>query len=141
MKVYKFLFIDDDPDESELFQIALVEIGQPFEHLTKKDGLEAINFLKTTRTYIPDYIFLDLNIPFIDGRECLREIRNLKHLSNTPVIIYSGISEKECIEELQSLSATHYMIKPKRVSMLAKLLSALLYTSDLPFLVEYGKKL
>ena len=77
--IYCFL-IDDDDDDRKIFGIALSKIDEGIEYRYAANGIEAIDHLKAT-TKIPDYIFLDLNMPKMTGVECLIELKKFAHLA------------------------------------------------------------
>src|SRR5690348_12426970 len=92
------LLIDDDPDDREIFGIALEEVDKVCRYITTENGIEALELLEDS-TSIPDFIFLDLNMPLMDGKECLREIKKIPHLNRVPVIIYSTSSYEKDVED------------------------------------------
>ncbi|MHA4844224.1 response regulator [Flavitalea antarctica] len=90
----KFFLIDDDPDELDIFSEALSEVDPSCTCIWADSPFRALEMLKA---HTPDIIFLDINMPRMDGFECLREIRKLPNLTNVPVILYSnGINDEAC---------------------------------------------
>ncbi|HEU5148257.1 MAG TPA: response regulator, partial [Chryseosolibacter sp.] len=83
--------IDDDEDDRDIFELALQQLGQKFRCVTSESCQDALNSLKNG-DIDPDYIFLDLNMPLVSGRECLGEIRKLPKFESTPVVIYTTSS-------------------------------------------------
>jgi CheY-like chemotaxis protein len=67
--------IDDDRDDREIFMEALAEIDNSAICYTAENGLDALNKLNENLV-IPQFIFLDLNMPRMSGRECLVELKN-----------------------------------------------------------------
>lgn len=122
MKTLKIFLIDDDVDDLEIFSFALENIGHPVDCYTASDGTEAIAILNREKDFIPDYIFVDLNMPKMDGRSCLTEIKKIERLKNTPVIIYSTSTARKDIVETQELGATSYISKPSSISTLTTIL-------------------
>jgi len=89
-----FFLIDDDPDELDIFSEALHEVDPSCSCIWAESPVRALEILKTRR---PDIIFLDINMPRMDGFECLREIRKVDELAGIPVILYSnGINDEAC---------------------------------------------
>ena len=113
------LLVDDDEDDAEIFSIALNEANPAIQCLTASDGLEALQMLGDP-AFIPDYIFLDLNMPLMTGKECLVEIRKRPHLLNTPVIIFSTSASQRDISETQNLGASCFITKPPLISILTE---------------------
>lgn len=105
------LLIDDDEDDKEIFFIALAEANPKVHCFTADDGIQALTMLKD-ESFVPDYIFLDLNMPLMSGKECLAEIRKRKHLDQTPVIIYSTSASQKDVQETHELGASGFITKP-----------------------------
>jgi CheY-like chemotaxis protein len=116
------LLVDDDDDDKEIFCLALQIVDPSIDCTTASDGLEALSIL-TNNSFVPDYIFLDLNMPRMDGKECLKEIRKRRQLNNVPVIIFSTSSADKDIQETRKLGASSFITKPPLVATLAKKLS------------------
>ncbi len=72
---------------------------------------------------VPDYIFLDLNMPGMNGKQCLVEIKNRPHLKDVPVIIFSTSSRPQDIRETEQMGATAFITKPSSIRSLANILS------------------
>lgn len=90
------LAVDDDQDDLELFCEAVKEAHSTVNLITACNGEEAINFLQKKAIAFPDFIFLDINMPRLDGRECLRAIRADKNTKHLEVIMYStSLSEND----------------------------------------------
>lgn len=121
-KALFFLLIDDDEDDRELFQIALKEVENDVQYMDATGGLEALQMLRTNET-LPDFIFLDLNMPRMSGRECLIEIKNDPRLSSIPVIIFSTSNDPRDVEETKQMGAIEFITKPEKTSKLTRLLS------------------
>lgn len=110
--------IDDDDDDQEIFALALSNIDEEINCITANDGIDALNKLSVDETFTPDFIFLDLNMVRMNGRECLVEIKKIQRLQKVPVIIYSTSSEQKDISETKLLGATDYIIKPPSMTQL-----------------------
>lgn len=80
--------IDDDLDDQEFFLLALQEVNTSFHLMTSNNGVDALERLSKEKI-APDVIFLDLNMPRLDGWECLKRLKAIDHLQTTPVVIYS----------------------------------------------------
>ncbi len=106
------LIIDDDEDDREMFREALQAVDETAQSVVALDGVEAIEMLRTQDVRVPDFIFLDLNMPRMGGKECLRHIRLMPHLQHVPVIIYTTSRQKRDVEETRALGAVHFISKP-----------------------------
>ena len=112
VKNWHILLADDDEDDRQFFLDA-VKAVTPFSKLTTAhDGDELISKLKKNKSELPDCIFLDLNMPYKNGLECLKEIKSMDFLKNIPVLIYSTSMNKEQIETTYKYGANLYIQKP-----------------------------
>ena len=124
-KITCFL-IDDDDDDQEIFTLALSNIDGAINCVTANDGIDALKKLTGDQSFVPDYIFLDLNMVRMNGRECLAEIKKIQRLQKVPVIIYSTSSEPRDISETKQLGASDYIVKPPSMTQLEKRLEQVL---------------
>jgi CheY-like chemotaxis protein len=104
----KILYIDDDSDDRLLFQEALSQINTEYQLKLATNGVEAMELV---HTFLPDIIFLDINMPLKCGKECLAEIRAEEKFANTPVIIISTSVSKGDVEETYQKGANIYAVK------------------------------
>jgi len=119
MKNGKICFlIDDDIDDQEIFTLVLKSVNPAITCVTANDGIEAVAKLTTEATFNPDYIFLDLNMPRMSGKECLQEIKKIGRLNGTPIVIYSTSSEQKDILETRALGASDYLEKQSSIEEL-----------------------
>ena len=109
------LMADDDEDDVLLFSTAASESGIDIKLQSVSDGNQLMELLKEQNIH-PDYIFLDINMPRKNGKECLREIRNDGRYTTVPVIIYTTSAYKNDIEETYRYGASMYVIKGNSVS-------------------------
>lgn len=117
------LFIDDDPDDYDLFCEALLTIVTEAKCLHFRHGKEALIALQTV---VPDYIFLDVNMPVMGGKECLQRIKKDPGLKDIPVIVYSTSSHPAEIRKFKELGAKEFIIKPGRYHELVDTLRGVL---------------
>ena len=110
--------IDDDIDDREMFEIAVQGLEKTIEVHAATDCSEALRMLRTEDRFVPDFIFLDLNMPGLGGKECLPEIKKIPRLSHVPVIIYSTSSTQNDRRETLSLGAADYIIKEPSIAQL-----------------------
>ena len=113
------LVIDDDADDLLFFELALWQINPSCECITSTDPTEALQKLKL-ELLKPNFIFLDLNMPGMSGQECLREIKKIAHLGDTPVIILTTSISRKDIEEVLLLGAYCCLHKPNTIQELVK---------------------
>lgn len=119
------LFIDDDADDQEFFCDAAASIDPQIECVFADNGIEAILKL-SDNAFTPDFIFIDMNMPQMNGRETLSEIRKMDRLNKTAVYIYSTAAAPRTTEEILALGATDFLIKPSSVKGLQEMLEKIL---------------
>jgi CheY-like chemotaxis protein len=104
------MIVDDDKDDRFFFRSAIRKNNPSFECVEAENGVEALQQLRKTEQ-LPDFIFLDLNMPKMDGRECLKELKKDETLKNIPVIIYSTSEYKLDKEVTKELGADFFLTK------------------------------
>jgi len=67
--------IDDDIDDQEVFEMALKEVQPLAQCVFAADGILALEKIKTDASFLPHTIFIDINMPRMNGAQCLREIK------------------------------------------------------------------
>lgn len=103
--------VDDDEDDREFFAAAIDKLSfQSFTFIYAVDGADALEQLDNELR--PDYIFLDLNMPRIDGIQCLTEIRKRTHLKDIPVAIYTTSADSAIQSQALHLGASSFLTKP-----------------------------
>jgi CheY-like chemotaxis protein len=80
------LIVDDDPDDIQLFCEAVSEINNTFHCYSAANGEDALQLLKGAIVK-PDFIFLDLNMPRMGGKQCLVQLKNDPRISEFTFII------------------------------------------------------
>jgi len=110
------LLIDDDHDDQLVFSIAVKRLNKPILCITADNGLIALRKLEHDPSFKPDFIFLDLNLPGLNGIECLIRIKEISKLSSIPVVIYTTSSRAEDILTAKNLGAFAFITKPDDVT-------------------------
>ncbi len=126
LRIKECLIIDDDKDDQEIFLLCIRRITDKVNCTFLNDGIDALALLKTDDSYTPDYIFLDVNMPKMNGIECLKMLRNIPRLSRTKIFMYSTSSEIKTVERSRDLGADDFIVKPTRTHELKEKLSAIL---------------
>jgi len=119
------LFIDDDPDDQEFFRDAALTIDPELSCVFASNGFEAISMIRE-KNLTPHFIFIDMNMPKMNGKETLEEIRKIGRLDDASIFIYSTAAAPRTTEEMMALGATDFLIKPSSVQGLQDLLEKIL---------------
>ena len=106
----RILVVDDDADDQFIFIDAINEIAMDIECLTANNGLEALAHLNDTVPQ-PSIIFLDLNMPLMNGFECLGRIKNDENLKKIPVVIISTSDSPLDKKRTKELGAEIFLTK------------------------------
>jgi DNA-binding NtrC family response regulator len=117
------LLIDDDADELEVFSQALHSIDKSIKCTHVKDLGEALEFLHDSS---PGYIFIDFNMPKTNGLKCLAEIKRLKNVEKSKIILYSNYIDDEMSSKAVELGAYRCVKKPNMINLLARRLKEIL---------------
>lgn len=103
------LHVDDDLEDLELFQEVIESIGPEHRVFSATNGQERLHIAKVI---IPDIIFLDINMPIMNGRETLHELRQNNLLKTIPVCMLSTSSNAMEIMRYQELGVHGFIVKP-----------------------------
>lgn len=126
----KIVNVDDDADDRDMFCMALRRIAPEIECIQVESGVDAIDlFLNADLT--PDFIFMDINMPLINGYECVREIYQYPNLANTKIVMFSSTFNPRDQVDFGVLGIK-YLLKTSSVKSLADSIRKLLQ----PDLVE-----
>jgi CheY-like chemotaxis protein len=112
MAVRKVLHIDDDDDDQEIFSTALSKVDNTIALTAISNAAVALKEI-SSKSIEPDMIFLDLNMPGMNGQEFLQLIKGNTSLQHIPVIVLSTTSHKPTIELVKELGATDFFTKPE----------------------------
>ena len=112
----EILLVEDNPGDVRLTREALKE-GKVRNNLhVAQDGVEALQFLRREGPHAqatrPDIILLDLNLPKLDGRQVLAEIKKDDRLRRIPVVVLTTSKAEEDIVKSYNLHANCYITKP-----------------------------
>lgn len=110
----KILLIDDNRDHAKILQWAFRRNGRHDEFTYFEDGGRALEYLRqltAAQEGKPDIIFLDLNLPRLDGREVLRLLKEEETTKAIPVVVVSSSEREEDVRKAYELGASSYVSK------------------------------
>src|SRR5262245_17838222 len=112
----RILIVDDNVADSYLMNEALREVAVPTQITVIGDGVQALAYLRREGQYadvaLPDLLLLDLNLPKLDGREILVEIKSDPTLKHIPVIIFTSSEADHEVLFAYRHGASCYLVKP-----------------------------
>lgn len=118
--------VDDDLDDRLFFEEAIQCLDMNVSLEMFSGGQELIEYFQDKAKRLPDLLFLDLNMPVVDGMECLEKIRGKDHLKEIIVAIYSTSASEKDIEETFIKGANIYIQKPNNFDQLKKSIKKIL---------------
>ena len=111
-QVFKILLVDDDDDDRMIFKSVVNEVSPAIEITEALNGCEAMAVLDNWHPQVPDIIFLDLNMPKMDGYSFLKEIKNKEAFKTIPIAIYTTSMQENDIELTYNGGANIFITKP-----------------------------
>jgi CheY-like chemotaxis protein len=125
MRNKTIVLIDDDRDEHEIFQIALAQVDPSAECTYFDSAQKALNVLTKLHSALPEYVFVDLNMPGLTGIEFIEQIKRTP-LANLRIVIYSTAIVPDHRKKLETLGVYKTLLKPNSDRDLVKLLESVL---------------
>lgn len=126
--MFQILLVEDDPGDVELAKMALAQGAFPCHVTVAVNGKDAMAVLRQQPPRagcpVPDLVLLDLNMPQMDGREVLREIRGDPALATIPVVVLTTSEAERDVVASYDLGASGFVTKPVDVDELFKLIEA-----------------
>lgn len=123
------LLVEDDPADVELTQYTVKKSKVLVDLQVVGDGVEALAFLRQEGKYIdaprPDLILLDLNLPRMDGRTFLSEMRADFNIKTIPVVVLTTSQTDEDILKSYQLGANCYVTKPVGLDEFTQVVNAI----------------
>ncbi len=114
---------DDDEDDHLIFNEAILHTKLPLELSYAEDGRKLLEALEND--VIPDVLFLDINMPNMNGLECLKAIRSKPGFKSLPIIIYSTTDFNPTVQTCFEYGANLYVVKPNSFNEIVKIIEQL----------------
>ena len=121
-----FFLIDDDADDSELFHEAIGAVDNSVNCCFASDGREALDVLKEKGDTVPDIIFMDINMPDMNGWQLLDRLKKEEAYRAIPVIMYSTSSQRSDAIKAKNYGALCFVTKPSNFSSLKKIVEVVI---------------
>ncbi|QQS28264.1 MAG: response regulator [Sphingobacteriales bacterium] len=138
--MFELLLIEDNPGDIRLAKEALTECEIPHRLHLATDGNTAIQFLFREGPYEhvprPDLIFLDWNLPKVNGEQILRIIKSHHELKQIPILVFTSSNETSDIRKAYNLHANCFITKPLEFNQYLEVMFCIsrlwLYTEKIP---------
>ena len=123
-KATRILLVDDDADDQVYFKDAINELSETLKCEIANNGREALDYIETPP--LPDCIFLDLNMPVMNGYECLAYLKTEERYKHIPVVIFTTSKNSHDIDIVRRLGASLFFTKPTNFKTLCTKLKTIL---------------
>jgi DNA-binding NtrC family response regulator len=120
------VLIDDDADDLDVMKEAITLIDPTLSCLSFIYPEEAVQLLSREHLFVPDYIFIDINMPRKNGIECLNDLRMIKALKEAKIIIYSTSLPLQMAKKLVDQGANFIFQKPYTLAEYSRILRNIL---------------
>ena len=125
----RILLVEDNPGDVDLTREGLEEASLHNDLFIAEDGEQAMTFLRNEGPHKdaprPDLILLDLNLPRMDGREVLAEIKADPELRRIPVVVLTSSEAEEDVLRSYNLHANCYITKPVDLEKFLKIVQSI----------------
>jgi CheY-like chemotaxis protein len=115
------LYVEDDPEDQDIFREAIEAVSPHTTCHFARNGNEAFKVMNKINVE-PDYIFLDINMPEMNGKEFLKKLKATAGMKSIPVIIYSTSNSQRDIDECKKLGAFEFITKPSDFTLICSVL-------------------
>lgn len=125
---FRILLVEDNPNDIEITRRALARSEVKNQLTVARDGQEALDILLASAEGdgpLPGLILLDLNLPKVDGREVLSQIKSHPQLKRIPVIVLTTSTREEDIVRTYDLGVNTFISKPVRFEDFTRVVSAI----------------
>lgn len=106
------ILIDDDRDDLELLEEAIKQVDDSVKCISYLFCDDAVRKIINDHSLVPNYIFIDMNMPRLNGNQCLRQLRGDPKLKNVPITMLSTSMPAPVAEVLKENGASFTFEKP-----------------------------
>ena len=123
------LYIDDDAEDRDIFKEAIAAIDPSYICNVAHDGYQGLKALEEF-VVMPDYIFVDVNMPRMSGKQFLSEIKKIPRLRSIPLIMYSTTNHQEEMQSYFNMGAHKVLVKANTFNGVCDIISATIKLSS-----------
>lgn len=124
------MLVEDDCDDREIFLCAVHDFYPSVDCIIAENGEEAIEILISQKN-LPQLIFLDLNMPKMNGFQFLEEIKAHENLTQLTIVVVSTSSDQRTISETKALGAKGFVTKPNSMADWKEQIKSVLINQDI----------
>ena len=114
--------IVDDSQESRLLLGRILSKSFTLKIVEAENGKDALRKIPSEN---PDIVFLDYEMPFLNGKETLQAIRSIPEYKDLPVVVVTSHSERDLVRELLTYKVSGYFMKPLDANYIVKFMSSI----------------
>lgn len=107
---FTIFYTDDDQDDIEFFREIINSFGDSYSLVTQNNGDQLLHALNNPPPH-PHLLFLDINMPGLNGLEVLKKIRESRNPENLPIVMFSTSGDVNTINKSRELGANYYVQK------------------------------
>jgi len=107
---FTIFYTDDDQDDIEFFREIINSFGSSYSLVTQNNGDQLLHALNNPPPH-PHLLFLDINMPGLNGLEVLKKIRESRNPENLPIVMFSTSGDVNTINKSRELGANYYVQK------------------------------
>lgn len=122
------LYVDDDSDDRFFLSTTINKLNPSISIIEKENGLDALNYLSEAKekNKLPSLVILDINMPVLDGKKTLEQIRSLYTDSELPVVIFT-CSQNQSEKNMFKNKGVDMFTKPMEISELDEIVKNFLF--------------
>jgi CheY-like chemotaxis protein len=121
--IHSILLAEDNLEQCFFFKRAVKEVAPKTNFFEVHDGDELLSLLEK---FLPDLLFLDLDMPCKNGVQCIKQIRDNKAYDSLPIVVFTVSSQNHAIQASFGFGANLYIVKPSEYSHLVTTLKTIL---------------
>lgn len=106
------MLVEDDQVDIMTVERGLKKLGVINKLVTVNNGEEALQYLESSEDELPCMILLDINMPKMNGHECLKQLKSHPAFKNIPVIMLTSSMEQQDVDQGFALGISGYILKP-----------------------------
>lgn len=111
-EIQPILLVEDDQVDVMTVQRSFKKLGVLNELVVVSDGEQALDYLRNPVKGLPSIILLDINMPKMNGHECLKHLKEHPVFRNIPVMMLTSSKERQDVDKCFDLGISGYILKP-----------------------------